>query len=72
MARPNDTRMPGKKFGSDAGGGEVKSRHRGERVAGRAESSGRDETWSSAAVSGGERAILGPADCPEDPKKSPV
>ncbi len=36
MARPNDTRMPGKKFGSDAGGGEVKPRHRGERVAGRA------------------------------------
>ncbi len=32
---------------------------------------GRDEAWSSAAVSGGEGATLGPADCPEDPQKNP-
>ncbi len=43
MVRPNDTRMLGKKFGSDAGGGEVKPWHRGERVAGRAESSQRPQ-----------------------------
>ncbi len=64
--------MPGKKFGSDAGGGAVKPQHRGKCVAGRTESSGRNEAWSSAAVSGGEGAFLGPADWPEDPKKSPV
>ncbi len=42
-------------------------------MAGRAESSQRPQrNWSSAAVSGGEGAILGPVDCLEDPKKSPV
>ncbi len=37
-------------------------------VAGRAESSGCDEAWSSAAMFGREGAIRGPADWPEDPK----
>ncbi len=37
-------------------------------MAGRAESSGCDKAWSSAAMSGRKRAILGPADWPEDPK----
>ncbi len=39
-------------------------------MAGRAESSGRDEAWSTEAVSGGEIAILWQADWPEDPKKT--
>ncbi|XP_059356368.1 uncharacterized protein LOC132095415 [Carassius carassius] len=50
------------KIGSDARRGEVKPWRHGERVADRAESSGRDEAWSSVAVSGGEGAILGLAD----------
>ncbi len=58
--RLNDTRMLVKKFGNDAGGGKVNPQCRGKRVAGRAESSGCYEAWSSAAVSGREGAVLEP------------
>ncbi|XP_016336706.1 uncharacterized protein LOC107684847 [Sinocyclocheilus anshuiensis] len=70
LAWPKDKRIPGKKFGSDDGGGEVKPWRRGEYVWLIEQRAG--EAWSSAALSGGEGAILGPADWPEDPKISPT
>ncbi len=61
MARPNDTRMPGK---LEVSAVEVRlSPGVGEILWLVEQSGGRDRAWSSAAVSGGEGVILGLADC---------
>ncbi len=61
MARPNDTRMPGKLKVSAVE--ERLSPDVGEILWLVERSGGRDGAWGSGALTGGEREILGPVNC---------